>query len=119
MSLHLFISCICALIFSEVYDTLIEGRVSQEALLVMSVWEGLIAVGIFLRSGLAYKLGIVTVLFMIAVVGSSTLMGGSFGYDFWIQGILSISCLILMLTPKMREAYRGWSLPRTPSYEID
>ena len=120
MSVDMFISSLAALIFPEVYDSpMMTGTAYLVLLLIVAIWVGFLAVGIYLGSGMAYKLGFVTVLIMLINVVVGIWDDRTFGYDFWIQGILSASCIILMLTPQMRSAYSGWSPPNRPRYDIE
>jgi len=120
MSVHMFISSLSALIFPEMYESpMMTGTVYLVLLLIVAVWEGVLAVGVYLGSGLAYKLAFITVLIMLINVVVGIWDDRTFGYDFWIQGILSATCIILMLTPQMRKAYKGWSLPSRPAYSIE
>jgi len=120
MCVHMFISSLAALIFPEIYESpMMTGTLYLILLLLVAIWEGVLAVGIYLGSGMAYKLGFITALIVLINVVVGIWDDRTFGYDFWIQGILSGTCIVLMLTPQMREAYKGWSLPSRPAYGIE
>ena len=119
MSLHMIFNSLAAYLYPEIYDSpLFKGEVAQIIFVITAVWEICLAICIMLRSGLAYRLCLITVPLMFAITVLSMISVEDTTYDAWIQALLAALCIVIMLLPSMRSAYNDWSLPKMPELDV-
>jgi len=119
MAMHMTFNSIAAFLYPEIYDSpLFKGEDAQIFFVITAAWEVCLAICIMLRSGLAYRLCLITVPVVLAITVLSMISVEDNTYDAWIQALLAALCIIIMLLPSMRSAYNDWSLPKMPSYDV-
>ena len=116
MGFHMGVNFCSVILFPEWYQS---SRFSSSFFMAVfgavTAWELILALGLFLRSGLAHKLSILSMVLIVVLITANILIGGTIGFDIMFQIVLAIAVLVLILTPSLREYYRGWSLGKIPS----
>ncbi|MBR4686236.1 MAG: hypothetical protein IKP04_06890 [Candidatus Methanomethylophilaceae archaeon] len=120
MGVNMAFTAISCYLYPDLYRP---TRVTYEMLLAfyigMTVWEVILAITLFIGSGLSYKLCVLSLFLILALTLADMFMqGGSFAFDIWLQIVLSALAIVLLLQKPVRAYYHNWSLGTLGEWEL-
>lgn len=120
MGVNMAFTAISCYLYPELFKP---TRVTYEMLLAfyigMTIWEVLLAVTLFIGSGISYKLCVLSLFLILVLTLTDMLMQGSFAFDIWLQIVLSGLAIVLLLQKPARAYYNNWSLGKLNEWEIE
>lgn len=119
MSVHLLFNGVAALAFPELFNTSwYKGEFFQVLFIGVGIVEMIMFVSLYIGSGIAYKFTLLLLMGILAATVIYISWKEDFAFDITIQSVLSVVCLVLLLTPRVRRYYKNWSLGELPSFEL-
>ncbi len=117
MSIYLFSNSVASFLYPDIFTSPSENQKITLILIMMSIWELIIAIMLFFNSGIAYRLAVITLTFIVVILGIDLILKGVFEFDNWLHIILSSVSFVILLTPGVREFYKEPTLPKMRSME--
>lgn len=119
MGFHMIFNSLSALIYPEAYESdQYTSAFFQYLFIGASIWEFLLAAGLYVGSGIAHKLSVLSMFLIALLTCTNMVIGGRVGFDIWFQTALSFTVLIILLLPVVRRYYHNWSLGTLPSIHL-
>ncbi len=119
MSVHMLFNVITTLSYPEHFDYSDYPLYIYVAFFAGTcIWEAMLALLLFLRSGISYKFTIISLIALMLLNLHNILIGGHLVFDISIQALLSIVSLIALMPKSVRSFYNNWSLGDLPEMEL-
>lgn len=120
MGFHMLFNGASVLLYPDIFSEEMYDSVYYQWIFVgLGIWEFLMAVLLYLGSGLAYKATTLFLFVLLVMTITNMVAGGRFGFDIWIQTLLGGISFAILEVPRVKRFYDNWSLGHLPDFSVD